>query len=108
MLLPSFGKRGHGDKARQAGIAAYLQKPVRQSQLYECLTTVMARPESGPVTVPRLVTRHSMRESDAQQKARTLSSVRILIAEDNVVNQKVALGQLYNLGYQRRGRAERT
>ena len=43
VLLPSFGKRGHGEKARQAGIAAYLQKPVRQSQLYDCLTAVMAR-----------------------------------------------------------------
>jgi PAS domain S-box-containing protein len=99
VLLPSFGKRGHGDKARQVGFAAYLQKPVRQSQLYECLTTVMARSESEPATVPRLVTRHSLRESGVQQKAKTLSSVRILIAEDSVVNQKVALGQLYNLGY---------
>ena len=30
VLMPSFGKRGHGARARQAGIAAYLQKPVRQ------------------------------------------------------------------------------
>ena len=43
VLLPSFGKRGHGERARQAGIAAYLQKPVRQSQLYDCLTAVMAQ-----------------------------------------------------------------
>ena len=37
ILLPSFGKRGHGHQARETGIAAYLQKPVRQSQLYNCL-----------------------------------------------------------------------
>jgi CheY-like chemotaxis protein len=100
VLLPSFGKRGHGEKASQAGIAAYLQKPVRQSQLHDCLTAVMARSGIETVTEQRLVTRHSMRESEAQQKDKTLSSVRIIIAEDSIVNQKVALGQLYNLGYQ--------
>jgi CheY-like chemotaxis protein/HPt (histidine-containing phosphotransfer) domain-containing protein len=100
VLLPSFGKRGHGEKASQAGIAAYLQKPVRQSQLHDCLTAVMARSGIETVTEQRLVTRHSMRESEAQQKDKTLSTVRIIIAEDSIVNQKVALGQLYNLGYQ--------
>ena len=60
VLLPSFGKRGHGERARQAGIAAYLQKPVRQSQLYDCLTAVMARSDAEPATRRRaLVTRHS-------------------------------------------------
>jgi CheY-like chemotaxis protein/HPt (histidine-containing phosphotransfer) domain-containing protein len=83
----------------QAGIAAYLQKPVRQSQLYDCLTAVMTRSGIEPVTAQRLVTRHSMRESEVQQKDKSFSSVRIVIAEDNIVNQKVALGQLYNLGY---------
>jgi two-component system sensor histidine kinase/response regulator len=99
VLLPSFGKRGHGERAWHAGIAAYLPKPVRQSQLYDCLTAVMARSDSEPVKVSRLVTRHSMRESEVQQKDQNFSSVRILVAEDNLVNQKVALGQLYNLGY---------
>jgi two-component system sensor histidine kinase/response regulator len=99
ILLPSFGKRGHGERARQVGFAAYLQKPVRQSQLYDCLMTVMARSGIAPVTAPRLVTRHSMRESRVPQKDKIFSSVRILIAEDNLVNQKVALGQLSTLGY---------
>jgi two-component system sensor histidine kinase/response regulator len=101
VLLPSFGRRGHGERARRAGIAAYLQKPVRQSQLHACLAEVMAQPESKstPATVSRLVTRHTMREPEAGRKDRRLSSLRILVAEDNLVNQKVAAGQLYNLGY---------
>lgn len=99
VLLPSFGKRGHGKRAWQTGIAAYLQKPVRQSQLYDCLTAVMNQPDSEPVMVPRLVTQHSIRESEIQQRDKTFSRTRMLIAEDNLVNQKVALGQLYNLGY---------
>ena len=100
VLLPSFGKRGHGEKARQVGIAAYLQKPVRQSKLYDCLTAVMAgSAETEPITPARLVTRHSMREVEVQQEDKTFSQVRVIIAEDNIVNQKVALRQLYNLGY---------
>lgn len=97
ILLPSFGKRGHGERASQAGIAAYLPKPVRQSQLHDCLTTALGRSFSGESVAPaRLITRHSLCESEVQDKHMTFSNVRILIAEDNLVNQE---GQLSNLGY---------
>jgi PAS domain S-box-containing protein len=102
VLLPSFGQRGHGEQARQAGIAAYLQKPVRQSKLYDCLTAVMAGAGSAVAEPPapaRLVTRHSMREAEVQQEDEMCSRIRIIVAEDNIVNQKVALGQLRHLGY---------
>jgi CheY-like chemotaxis protein len=99
VLLPSFGNRGHGERARQAGIAAYLQKPVRQSQLYNCLTTVLIRADDKESTASQLVTRHSLHDAEVQHADKTFSDVRIIIAEDNVVNQKVALGQLYHLGY---------
>jgi len=66
------------------------------------LTTVMARSESAPLAAPRLVTRHSTRDSEILQKDKIVSSVRIVIAEDGLVNQKVALGQLAHLGYRNR------
>jgi two-component system, sensor histidine kinase and response regulator len=100
VVLASFGECGHGERAGQVGIAAYLQKPVRQSKLYDCLTSVRAR--SGGTErskQPKLVTRRSMREDEVLKKDKTYSLARIIVAEDNVVNQKVALGQLKKLGY---------
>ncbi|MEP6915326.1 MAG: response regulator [Acidobacteriota bacterium] len=102
VLLPSFGRRGDGEQARQAGIAAYLQKPVRQQQLHDCLTAVMAQTGSAARPPVQLVTRHSMRESGMRQMPAPVSSVSIVVAEDGVVNQKVAVGQLRSLGYDAR------
>jgi len=100
VLLPSSGKRGHGERASQAGIAAYLPKPIQESQLHDCLTAVMRRTFSGKLVAPAsLVTRHSLCESELQDADTSLSNVRILLAEDNPVNQEVALGQLFSLGY---------
>jgi CheY-like chemotaxis protein len=100
ILLPSSGKRGHGERASHAGIAAYLPKPVQESQLHDCLTAVMRRSVSGRLVAPaHLVTRHSLCESEIQDTNSTFSNIRILIAEDNIVNQEVALGQLSSLGY---------
>ncbi|MFN2453212.1 MAG: PAS domain S-box protein [Pyrinomonadaceae bacterium] len=96
VLMPSFGNRGDGQLARKMGIAAYLMKPVRQSQLFDCLTTVMAETGADAPKTPqasRLVTRHSLKET------MNTSRTRILIAEDNLVNQKVAIRQVAKLGY---------
>jgi len=68
---------------------------VRELQLYECLTTVLKPPAQTNATSPRpaLITRHSLAEANARLTAR------ILLAEDNVVNQKVAVHMLEKLGY---------
>ena len=42
VLLTSMGRRGEGEEASQSGIEAYLTKPVRQSELYDALVTVMS------------------------------------------------------------------
>ncbi|MDX6559811.1 MAG: hypothetical protein QOF72_2860, partial [Blastocatellia bacterium] len=94
VLLTSAGARGHGATARAAGIAAYLTKPVRQSQLFDCLTMVVSNSwDASAETSSKLVTRHTLRE------ARHMSHRLILLAEDNIVNQKVAVRQLQKLGY---------
>ena len=95
VLLTSFGERGHGKQALEVGIAAYLSKPVKAAQLQECLRMVIsggAGHDPGAPSRPiKLITRHSLRESKRQ--------ARILLVEDNRVNQKVALRILSKLGY---------
>jgi PAS domain S-box-containing protein len=94
MLLTSMGQRGDGEEARRSGIEAYLTKPVRQSELHDCLATLMGSIPGGDTEDgTSLVTRHSLRERRAGPGAR------VLLAEDNDINQKVATGMLEDLGY---------
>ena len=100
ILLTSQGQRGDAQAAQTAGYAAYLTKPVHESRLYECLLTVVAQPapagagpcDGGPVPAA-LITRHSLAETKTQ------GTPKILLAEDNVINQKVATRMLEKLGY---------
>ena len=98
ILMPSFGQRGDAQAARDIGIAAYLTKPVRQSQLFDCLVTVLERSRNA-ATQPnasistKLVTQYTLKENE------TMSRKIILVAEDNIVNQKVAVRMLQKLGY---------
>jgi CheY-like chemotaxis protein len=77
--------------AREAGIDACLAKPVRQTALYECLVNLMAgQRQTGRTPAPR-----------AAQPVRSPSQQgRILLVEDNLINQQVALGMLESRGYQ--------
>jgi CheY-like chemotaxis protein len=113
MMLTSAGQRGDAARCRELGIAAYLVKPIVQSQLFDAMLNVLAatareaktssvQPEGvGPQGGPRgrgsegyetpLVTRHSLREARQHQ--------RILLAEDNVVNQVLASRLLEKHGH---------
>ena len=97
VMLTSFGARGHGPTAGDAGVAAYLTKPVRQSQLFDSLVNVIAGAVPTEVgfkaEASNLLTKHSL--SETKMRAAKI----ILLAEDNIVNQKVAIRQLHKLGY---------
>jgi len=96
VLLTSMGQRGDAQKMKGIGFAAYLTKPVRMTQLYDSLVEVMSRQTAvsetdAPADAP-IITQYSLKEIKHQ--------VRILLAEDNPVNQKVASIMLTKAGYQ--------
>ena len=84
VLLTSSAQRGEAQRAADAGMDAYLTKPVRQSELFDCLATVMGR-AAAPAPEP--------------QTRRVARRGRVLVAEDNEVNQLVATRTLESLGY---------
>ena len=93
ILMTSMGDRGDAKRFTDIGFAAYLTKPVKPSQLYDCLTSVMGSRKRRATILPQpIVTRHTLAEDKKRR-------VRILLAEDNVINQKVAANILKKLGY---------
>ena len=93
ILMSSQSKRGHGEMARNAGINAYFTKPLRQSELFECLSALMFESNNGGNRAKRLITQHSLKEMRAPVNRH------ILLVEDNEVNQTVTLAHLVKLGY---------
>jgi PAS domain S-box-containing protein len=94
IMLTSTAQRGEADKTEQAGIAAYLTKPVRSGQLRSTLHWVVTgsrplpRPSvDPPTTAPATVARG------------TVGAPTVLLVEDNVVNQKVFRAMLASIGY---------
>jgi two-component system, sensor histidine kinase and response regulator len=93
VLMTSIGKRGDAKRLEEIGFAAYLTKPVKQSHLYDCLVTVSGLKDNKPEKSTRsMFTRHTNYKKHRQ-------TVRILLAEDNLTNQKVALNTLKKFGY---------
>jgi PAS domain S-box-containing protein len=92
IMLTSSGQRGDVQRCRETDISAYLTKPVRQSELREAICAAFGRRLAG-LLGPAVVTKHVLRE------ARAAASRRILLAEDNHVNQILAVRLLERRGH---------
>jgi len=91
ILTTAYGNRGDATKAKQHGLDAYITKPLTPSNLYNVLVAVFDNEPEENFT-NRLITKHIVSES--RQK-----NAKILLVEDNFVNQQVAIGIITKLGY---------
>ncbi len=93
VMLCSAGQRLDFDLFRAVGFGESLVKPIKQSHLYRSLSAVLGNGEANALVPDGLSIDLPDRQSSRQ-------AIRILLAEDNIINQKVGLNQLLKYGYQ--------
>jgi len=88
VMLTSTLFKGEAAEAKKTGFAAYLIKPIRKTDLYQCLLSALVADSSLPAT----------KNADTPRIASTSLAAHILLAEDNPVNQEVATAMLQSFG----------
>jgi two-component system, sensor histidine kinase and response regulator len=93
IMLTSQGIRGDASRMEKIGFAAYLTKPIRRSHLFDCLMNVLSREtRKGHENRRQIVTRYTISEEKRKK-------TRILLVEDNIINQKLALKLIEKFGF---------
>ena len=100
MMLSSAGQPGSMARRRELGIASHLTKPVKQAELWKAILAAV-----GTSDAERAQQGEDRGSPEAERPAPSAAALRILLAEDNAFNQKLALGLLGKEGHSRcRGR----
>jgi PAS domain S-box-containing protein len=93
IILTSMGYGGDASRLETLGCSAYLLKPIRQKELFNTILAVMGQERMpAPKQTGSIITRHALAESERDSNC-------ILLAEDNEINQKLALRLLQKVGY---------
>ncbi|MFA5905283.1 MAG: response regulator, partial [Desulfobacula sp.] len=82
IMISSSGMRGDALKSKKAGFCAYLTKPIKSTQLFECLITLFTGEKKQSADKQQLITQYRVAEDK-------IKNLKILLAEDNLVNQKI-------------------
>ncbi len=90
LMLSSAGQRGDAARCRELGVSAYLTKPIKQSDLLDAIVTLLHK---SPPEAHKPLLRSQLSAPE------TPSRLRILLAEDNVINQRVVTGILEKRGH---------
>ena len=96
IMLTSSGSLGDSGHFADIGFSGYLLKPVSQRDLIDCLMLVLNENHTGSHAA--IVTRHQLRERRARDRIQ--QKYRVLVADDDMVNQKVARRMLQSLDYE--------
>lgn len=105
ILLTAHDKKGLGELAVQSGFSAYLTKPVKRNNLLECISGVLRGDHK--IDLKKTVEPQIEEEFEIRPTYKPLPDTMdgesrglVLVAEDNLVNQKVTVLQLKELGYE--------
>ncbi len=99
IVTTSMGRRGDAERLKKAGFSAFLTKPVKKSVLFDCLRIVSGLDDEDANGNEReMVTRFTIEERKADQ-GEADRKLRVLLAEDNPVSQKVATLMLKKMGH---------
>ncbi|MFM7886912.1 MAG: response regulator, partial [Pseudanabaena sp.] len=100
IMLTSVNQKLGLNYTKGIGFSDYLVKPVKQSRLLDALTKVVAASQSNLARDPIAINSTASLYPDDEHQAIRMSKLKILIAEDSQINQKVALHQLHSIGYE--------
>ncbi len=92
IVLAALGKLGDGIECKKIGVDGYLTKPVRQQELKAFINYVLGNAATPHLSSKKLVTRHTLAEERRK-------NVRILLVEDYLTNQQLAVKQLESAGF---------
>ena len=99
VMVTSIGRRGDAERLKEIGFAAFLTKPAKKSVLFDCLRTVLGQSNNlSEHSSNRLITRFTLEEKKIIDREPT-RALKVLLAEDNMMNQKVAKNMLKKMGH---------
>jgi len=100
VMATSVGQRGDAERLKKVGFSAFLSKPVKKALLFDCLRLVLGMTgDPSKFQEQQMVTRFTVEEGRVSEN-KSSRKLRILLAEDNLVNQKVAESMLKKMGHE--------